>query len=122
MSLSPAFLFAGNAQPGSDACLGGKDLWSEATNHKHDVHHQEAIMNQRRTTITLLFAFFAACGGNGDMDKLKKLKDRACECTDVACTKAVSDDLKALSSLKGNKDAESIVKELRVCMQNAIQP
>jgi hypothetical protein len=38
----------------------------------------------------------AACGGGGDMDKIKALSDKMCACKDKACVDSVREEGKAL--------------------------
>lgn len=60
--------------------------------------------------------------------RVEKFQDRACDCRDADCAKAVMVDLKSLQQsdegkeLKGNKAVEPLVKELSTCVGDAMMP
>ena len=55
----------------------------------------------------------AACGGKGDVDELRKLKEDACACKDKACAEAVNkklDDKMSKMKEPSKEDADTIAQ------------
>ena len=63
-------------------------------------------------TFTLVVSI-AACGGNKDIEEIRKLKDEACACTDKACADAVNKKLDAkIESMKepSKEDVDTVTQ------------
>ena len=62
----------------------------------------------------------SACG-DGDLGKLKELKDKACACKDLACATGVAEEAAKLK-VRDSDEALKVLNELKVCMTQAMVP
>lgn len=63
----------------------------------------------------------SACG-DGGLGDLKKLKDKACACKDMACATAVTNEMADLKEVKDTDEAKKVLGELTTCLTNAMIP
>lgn len=61
----------------------------------------------------------SACG-DGGLGKLKKLKDKACACKDLACATAVTNEMAELKDVKETDEAKKVLGELTTCLTSAM--
>jgi ethanolamine ammonia-lyase small subunit len=79
----------------------------------------------KKLLLLATFSLFTAACGNGDLDKLKKLKDEACACKDKACADSVNKKMdEAMSGMKepSADDAKKfmdVMTEAGVCLAKA---
>ena len=70
--------------------------------------------------LTASFGLSACNDGLGD---LKKVKDEACACKDMACAAGIGEKLKKLEGeVKESDEAEEVLAELTKCLTSAMAP
>lgn len=70
----------------------------------------------------LVASFGLTACGDGGLGDLKKLKDEACACKDMACATAVTNKMGELKDVKETDEAKKVLGELTTCLTKAMVP